>query len=122
MSGPRIVSIVDDDRSVRQALESLVRSLDLQAEAFASAEEFLRSPRMSDTSCLILDLSMPGMHGLELHERLASDGSAIPVIVYTACGDEHARARAREAGAVAFVDKAVGGEAMLSALESALGQ
>jgi FixJ family two-component response regulator len=115
-----IISIVDDDESVREALESLVRSVGLRAEAFASADAFLRSGRVGDTSCLILDVRMPGTDGLEFHRRLADAGTRIPTIFITAHGDEALRARALDEGAVAFLRKPFAEEALLRAIRTAI--
>lgn len=117
--GP-VISIVDDDESVRQALEGLLRSVGLEVAAFASAGEFLRSHHLRTTGCLILDLRMPSMGGLELQQRLAGDGHRIPIIILTAHGDEEARVQASRTGAVAFLRKPFDPEALLSAVEAAL--
>ncbi len=122
MSGGRLVSIVDDDESVRQAIHGLLRSVALPVVAFASAEDFLRSDHLESTGCLILDLRMPGMDGLELYKRLAREGRRIPIIILTAHGDDAARASALEAGAVAFLRKPADPEALLAAVESSLGR
>jgi FixJ family two-component response regulator len=116
-----VVSIVDDDEAVRQALEGLLRSVGVQVAAFASAEEFLGSGQLQSTGCLILDLWMPGMGGLELQQRLAGYGQQIPIIILTAHGDDEARTRALSAGAVAFLGKPFDVDALLSAVETALG-
>src|ERR1700733_13529903 len=85
---PRRISIVDDDASIREALKSLMRSARFNVEAFASAEEFLASERVADTACLILDVSLPGMNGFELQNRLNSEQRGIPIIFITAQTDE----------------------------------
>jgi FixJ family two-component response regulator len=108
------VSIVDDDESVREAIKSLLRSVGFGADVFASAEEFLRSDRLKDTTCLILDVRMPGMNGLELQERLASLEYKIPIIFITAhVSDQEARHRALQAGAVDFLRKPFSEETLL---------
>jgi FixJ family two-component response regulator len=108
------VSIVDDDESVREAIKSLLRSVGLGADVFASAEEFLKSDRLKDTACLILDVRMPGMTGLELQERLASTEYKIPIIFITAhVSDQEARNRALQAGAVDFLRKPFSEEILL---------
>ena len=108
------VSIVDDDESVREAIESLLRSVGLGADVFASAEEFLKSDRLKDTDCLILDVRMPGMTGLELQERLGSIEYKIPIIFITAhVSDQEARDRALQAGAVDFLRKPFSEEILL---------
>src|SRR5580693_5004140 len=85
---PRHISIVDDDASIREALKSLMRAVKLNVEAFSSAEEFLASARLNDTSCLILDVYLPGMSGFELQNRLNADRRNIPIIFITAHADE----------------------------------
>jgi FixJ family two-component response regulator len=99
MVGRRVVSVIDDDESIRLAIESLVRSVGLRTAAFASGDEFLRSRQLRHTGCLILDLQMPGMGGLELQSRLARQGGCIPIIIFTAHGDDDTRAEALGAGA-----------------------
>lgn len=120
MSEEHAISVVDDDESIRQALEGLLRSAGFRAAAFASAEAFLQAPQRWTTGCLILDLRLPGMGGLELQDRLAAEGPRVPIIVLTAHGDEAARTRALGAGAAAFLRKPVDGEALLSAVEAVL--
>lgn len=120
MSERALVSIVDDDEFVRQALEGLLRSAGLQVGTFASAEDFLASRQLRTTGCVILDLQMPGMGGLELQQRLAGDGQRIPIVILTAHGDHEARARALGAGAAAFLPKPFDAETLLSTVEAAL--
>jgi FixJ family two-component response regulator len=120
VSNSQIVSIVDDDASVRGAMESLVRSLGLVAFAFESAEDFLGSPRVDDSDCLITDVQMPGMTGLELQDRLIARGSRIPIIFITAFPEKAARCRAKAGGAVAFLEKPFAGGAMIEVLRRAL--
>ena len=115
-----LISVVEDDASVRQALGRLVRSLGFTVVGFASAEEFLRFGSLCDTSCLILDVHLPEMSGLQLQGHLAAAGYHIPIIFITAYPDERARARALEAGAVDFLPKPFGDEALLSGIRSAL--
>jgi len=112
--------IVDDDESVREALQSLLKSMGLRAEGFVSAEDFLHSAPLPDTTCLILDVRMPGMGGLELQRQLAADERRIPIIFITAHGDEDTRARALQAGAVDFLAKPFSEEALLTAVHVAL--
>ena len=100
-----LISIVDDDDTVRAATESLVRSLGFETRAFASAETFLQSTSLPETRCLILDVQMPNMTGVELQVRLSELGFEIPIIFITAYPDEAIRQRAMEAGAVAFLLK-----------------
>jgi len=115
-----LISVVDDDDSVRESLSGLIRSIGFGAMVFASAEEFLTSDRLSDTDCLILDVRMPGMNGLELQRRLATNHFTIPVIFITAHGDEEARVRALNGGAVEYLLKPFSEEALLSAIDTAL--
>ena len=108
------VSIVDDDESVREAIKSLLRPVGLGAAVFASAEEFLKSDRVNNTGCLILDVRMPGMSGLELQEQLATAHYKIPIIFITAhVSDREARNRALQAGAVDFLSKPFSEETLL---------
>src|SRR6266566_5036452 len=115
-----IVSIVDDDVSVRRSTRRLLRSSGFQAEAFASAEEFLDSKSAVHTACLILDLRMPGMNGLELQRRLAQNGDRVPIIFLSAHGSEEDERSALRAGAVRFLRKPISKEALLSAIRDAL--
>jgi len=100
-----VISIVDDDDSSRKAIANFVRSLGYVAASFASAEAFLRSDRLHDTDCLITDLQMPGLSGIGLQSALIAQGNKTPMIFVTAFGEEGARRRALEAGAVAFLNK-----------------
>ena len=120
MSTLPLISIVDDDDSVRESLSGLIRSVGFGARVFASAEEFLNSDRLSDTDCLILDVRMPGMNGLELQRHLAANHLAMPVIFITAHGDEEARGRALNGGAVEYLLKPFSEEALLKAIDTAL--
>ncbi len=121
MAKANVISIVDDDASVREATESLVRSLGYNTATFASAQEYLHSRHVHDTSCLIIDLVMPGMSGVDLQDRLIADGNNTPVIFVTACFDEMVRARALEAGAHGFLRKPFSEESLIECLDSALG-
>ena len=105
MSKAQIVSIIDDDASVRAAMESLVRSLGFVAFVFKSAEDFLRSPRVDDSACLITDVQMPGMSGLDLQDRLIAQGNRVPIILITAFPEQTIRNRAQARGALAFLEK-----------------
>ena len=117
---PRI-SVVDDDESVRRALGNLLSSVGYQVELFASAEEFLNAGHLHDTDCLILDVRMPGMSGLELQQRLAATNYLIPIIFITAhASDEEARRRALEAGALDFLLKPFSEESLLNAVRAAM--
>ena len=115
-----MISIIDDDRSVREAVKSLIRSLGYEAVTFASAEEYLRSDIIDGTSCLITDLRMPGMSGIELQERLIADGHRIPVIFMTAFFDENIRRRTLRAGAFGFLNKPFEDESLIRCLDKAL--
>ena len=114
------ISVVDDDASVREALANLISSVGYEVELYASAEEFLASTDASTAACLVLDLRMPGMGGLELLRLLAAEGREPPVIVITANGDDEARAESLAAGAVAFLNKPFKEETLLGAIDSAL--
>ena len=122
MTATALISIVDDDDLVRFAVESLVRSLGLAAHTFASAESFLQSSSVAETRCLILDVQMPGMSGLELQAHLARLGSEIPIIFITAYPDETVKARALNAGAICFLHKPVElqGQRLVDCLYAAL--
>jgi FixJ family two-component response regulator len=115
-----VISIVDDDEAVRLALRSLVRSLGYVSNVFASAEEFLDSSQLNETSCLISDIQMPGMNGIELQNRLRILDHCTPIIFVTAFPDERNRARALEAGAIGFLEKPFEGRAMIMLIETAL--
>jgi FixJ family two-component response regulator len=105
LSNAPVISIVDDDESVRVALSRLARSLGFVSCPFASAEDFLDSPRLRDTACLIADVQMPGMDGLELQEVLLTAGHSIPIIFITAHPEKRVRERAQAGGAVALFEK-----------------
>jgi FixJ family two-component response regulator len=115
-----MISIVDDDESVRRALKSLIHSLGQNAVTFASAEEYLNSEHLHDTSCLISDVQMPGMNGIELQERLAKDGHWTKVIFITGFPDEALRTRALKAGAVGFLKKPFDDHCLIKYLDEAL--
>jgi FixJ family two-component response regulator len=115
-----VISIVDDDASIRDAMKCLVRSLGYVTAAFASAEEFLQSERLHDTSCLITDVLMPGLSGLELQKRLIDEGRRMPVIFITAFPDEGIRNRAMEAGACGFLKKPFDEQSLLGCIDRAL--
>jgi FixJ family two-component response regulator len=115
------ISVVDDDPSVRQAIRGLLRSVGFDAEVFASAEDFLTSGRLSGTTCLVLDVRMPGMSGIELQERLIASGQAVPIIFITAHADEEERARALHRGAVECLQKPFSDDALLAAIAKANG-
>jgi FixJ family two-component response regulator len=114
------ISIVDDDDLVREAMKSLMRSLGYDASTFGSAEEFLCSEQISRTSCLITDLHMPGLNGLDLQERLTAQGYRFPIIFLTAYPDEDVRMRAMKAGAVDFLSKPCNHRRLLESLDEVL--
>jgi FixJ family two-component response regulator len=116
-----LVSIVDDDESIREATEGLLRSNGFRTKCFSSAEEFIASPFVSETTCVILDIKMPGMSGIELQSLLAQERLRIPIIFITAHGDRETRKVAIKGGAVAFIIKPFSEEALLSAIRSAIG-
>jgi FixJ family two-component response regulator len=120
MSNPIMISIVDDDLLVREATADLVSSLGYQACTFESAEEFLETGKADETSCLITDVQMPGLSGLELQERLGAGDCRIPIIFITAFPRDSARERAMAAGAVAFLSKPYKEDTLIQALELAL--
>ena len=115
-----LISVVDDDESVRRTSTLLIESFGFRAATFASAEAFLRSSHLHDTSCLIVDVQMPGMNGLQLQSHLAAAGCAIPIIFITAYENKESRLRAMRAGAVAFLGKPFGDEQLLQAIQFAL--
>ncbi len=115
-----IVFIVDDDISVRESLEAFIRSEGWQAEAFASAKEFLDYPRAALPSCLILDVSLPGLNGLELQQRVAGERTDMPIIFITGHGDIPMTVRAMKAGAIEFLTKPFRDEVLLNAIRQAL--
>ena len=115
-----IVFIVDDDVSVRESLELLIRNGGWEPEPFASAQEFLDRPRVSVPSCLVLDISLPGLNGLELQKRLAVERSDMPIIFITGYGDVPKTVQAMKAGAVEFLTKPFNDEVLLSAVRHAL--
>jgi FixJ family two-component response regulator len=116
-----MISIVDDDEGFRVALGDLVRSLGYKSKVFRSAEEFLESSHLDRTACLISDVQMPGMNGIELQSRIRALGCKAAVIFVTAYLDERSRARAFEEGAVGFLEKPFEGRAMIGLIEKALG-
>ena len=115
-----VVSIIDDDESVRTATQCLVRSLGLKTRTFASAEEFLLSPYVTETSCVIADVQMAKISGLELQSRLRACGNDLPMIFITAFPDERLKVRALEDGAVCFLSKPFDGQVLIDCLSKAL--
>jgi FixJ family two-component response regulator len=117
---PPLIAIVDDDAFMRASLDNLIRSVGFRARAFPSAQSFLHACSELDTACLILDVRMPGMSGLDLQQRLASARTRVPIIFVTSHVDEDVRARALGAGAVAFLYKPFGEDELLEAVDSVL--
>jgi FixJ family two-component response regulator len=117
-----LISIIDDDESARRSTARLIESFGFPAAAFESAESFLSSGQLDCSSCLIVDVRMPGKNGLQLQSQLAAAGCRIPIIFITAYDDNESRRRAMQAGAVAFLGKPFSGEQLLQWIRSALGQ
>ncbi|MDX6532126.1 MAG: hypothetical protein QOH41_4416 [Blastocatellia bacterium] len=116
----KVVAIVDDDDAVRVALEGLLRSAGLTARAFESAEAFINSGQQRQTACLIADIRMPGISGLELQAKLNAEQCRIPIVFITAHGDAQMRMQALRAGAVEFLAKPFNDEALLETVRAAL--
>jgi FixJ family two-component response regulator len=121
MSSGHLISIVDDDASMREALVGLVRSLGFDGRGFASAEDFLASSDLGLFACAITDIQMPGMNGFELKRELSIRHGAIPVIMITARAEPALEERAMSSGATFFLRKPLGAETLLNCLERALG-
>lgn len=115
-----MISIVDDDESVREATKALVRSLGHSALTFASAEEFLSSNHVDCTCCLITDVQMSGLSGVELQKRLISEGRDVPIIFITAFADERTHKCVLEAGAIGFLSKPFSDESLIQCIDRAL--
>ena len=115
-----LIAIVDDDQAVREALQRMLRSYGFSTAVFASAEQFLASKQSCRASCLILDVRMPGITGLGLHQRLIAEGCRIPIILITACPTNGERERAIAAGAVSYLAKPVDEHVLLDTLRNAL--
>jgi FixJ family two-component response regulator len=122
VSDKPLVCVVDDDSLIRDSTVRLIRSFGFRVEAFASAEEFGNSGYLEETACLILDVRMPGMDGLELQHRLSEAGERIPIVFITAHADEEQERRAMEAGAIGFLYKPFSQQSLLQAVRSALGE
>ena len=120
MSETPLISVVDDDATVRIAVSRLMKSVGFRAEGFASAEDFLSSSRAQDSACLILDVQMPGMGGLELQRHLAAVGHSIPIIFITGHSDEKKQTQAIQASAVRFLCKPVDQEDLFDGIRLAL--
>jgi FixJ family two-component response regulator len=116
-----LIAVIDDDESMREAIRGLMKSLGYTAAAFASAEEFLNSRQLRRTSCLIADVHMPGMTGLDLHRHLVALGKTIPTILITAYPDDSLRKRALEAGVVGYLSKPFDESELLACIDASLG-
>src|SRR6266581_3285674 len=119
-AGVPTVFIIDDDRGMRQAIQDLVESVGLRAESFVTGEEFLSRKRTGDPSCLVLDVRLPQMSGLDFQRRLAETGMQIPIIFITAHGDIPMSVRALKSGAVEFLTKPFRDQDLLDAIQQAL--
>ena len=120
MTRAPLISVVDDDLSVREATASLLEAYGYATAAFASGEEFLSSELLKDTSCLVTDIRMPGLSGVEVQQRLREAGHSIPTIFMTAHPEKHLRAVAMKGGALGYLTKPVSGRLLISCLEGAL--
>lgn len=120
MSSIPTVAIVDDDDAIRDALDGLIQSLGYHSARFASAEEFLASPDRAGIDCMITDVHMPGLSGLELQDRLNAEGCKPPTIFMTSYHDESTRSRAMDGGAYCFLSKPVDDEVLIACLNAAL--
>jgi len=114
----KLISIVDDDESIRRTTTLLIQSFGFQAAAFESADSLLKSGQLQETSCLIVDVQMPGMNGLQLHRHLAASGYKIPIIFITAYDNKESRQQAMQAGAVAFLSKPFNDDLLLEAIRA----
>jgi FixJ family two-component response regulator len=117
---PPLVYVIDDDASMRDTLSDLLRSVGLRVQTFGSAQEFLRHQQPEEPSCLLLDVQLPGLSGLELQEELARRGSPLPIIFLTGHGDIPTTVRAMKAGAIEFLTKPFRDEDLLQAIDQAL--
>ncbi|WP_428668543.1 response regulator transcription factor [Reyranella sp.] len=115
-----LIAVVDDDESVREALGNLLMSMGLEVKAFGTAEEFLASPYSHSAACLVADVQLPGMSGLELQRRIIADGNALPIILITAFPRDHVRRQAEQQGAVALLAKPFDGGRLVDCVERAL--
>src|SRR5215813_4092995 len=120
MARKQLISLVDDDEHFRSSMRRLMRSLGYTAEDFASAPDFLASPRLDETACLIADVNMPAMTGIELHQNLIDAGRPIPTILVTAYPNEFDRARALTAGVVCYLSKPIDEPDLVDCLRTAL--
>jgi FixJ family two-component response regulator len=115
-----LISVVDDDDSVRRTTKLLIESFGYRAAVFESAETFLKPSQLNDTCCLVVDVQMPGMSGLQLQRHLSAERWSIPIIFISAYGNNESRRQAEQAGAVAFLDKPFGAEQLLESIRLAL--
>lgn len=122
MAKKPVISIVDDDLSVREGMTDLVKAMGFTAQAFQSAADFLKSQRLRSTSCLIADVRMPEMTGLELHDRLVGSGKIIPTILITAFPDDRDHAHARQAGVIGYLIKPFSAHDLLACIREAVKQ
>ena len=120
MQNAPIVSIIDDDQDVRQAVQRLMRSRGFATRTFASAEEFLQSPSLHETACVITDIQMPGMTGIDLHDVMLKQGPRLPVIFLTAFPDDRTEKRALQAGALGFLTKPFDAKTLISLVDAAV--
>ena len=120
MGNRPLISIVDDDESLRVAIRSLLKSFGWDVYTFATAEDYLDSARVNDTCCLIADVRMPGMNGIELHSALVAQGHSTPVIFITAFPDDRIRARSLQAGATCFLSKPFDEQCLIGCVDKAL--
>jgi FixJ family two-component response regulator len=122
MFEPSPIAIIDDDALVRSSMARLVRSFGLAAQTFASAQEYLRISEAGSFACVISDVQMPTLNGLQLQQILVTNGSATPIIIMTAFPDDDIRAQALAGGAICFLEKPVDGSTLIACLESAIGK
>jgi FixJ family two-component response regulator len=120
VSDAPVISIIDDDESARLATDRLLRSFGWCSSTFSSADEFLRSPRLADARCLVVDVQMPGTGGLELQRQLLAQGHAIPIIFMTAFPEDRARTQAMAAGAIGFLSKPLDAHTLMRCIDAAL--
>ena len=117
-----LISVIDDDESIRKATRLLIQSFGFQAVALQSAETFLQSAQLRETSCLIVDVQLPGMNGLQLQRHLAAEGCKVPIIFITAYDNSDSRQQAMQAGAVAFLSKPFSDNLLLQTIRATLRQ
>ena len=115
-----LIAIVDDDQSMREATKGLIRSLGFDAEAFSCADDFLKFPRLRRTACLVTDIHMPGMSGLDLHRRLVALGESIPTVLITAFPNENLRARGLGPDVIGYLAKPFDEQDLLDCIRAAL--